>query len=106
MVLDTIIDTEVTTTGSRVKVYTLPSGKVAYLKNLIIYNGSSSDAVVEIFSGDSTDDGNYRILTVKVAAGENVILTESMVGGRKAIHDIYVQTDQQPIRVSGALDLK
>lgn len=106
MVKDFIPDTEITVTGSRVKIYTLPSGKVAYLLNMIITNNATSDATVEIYSGSATDTGNYRILTVKVPANSSIVLDKDDLEGRKAIHDIYVQTDVQPIRVSGALDLK
>jgi len=106
MVLDFIPDTEITTTGSKQKIYTLPSGKVAYLLNLIITNNATSDATVELYSGDTGDTGNYRILTVKVPANSTIVLNEQDLKGRKAIHNIYVQTDVQPIRISGGLDLK
>lgn len=106
MVLDFAPEKEITTVGSRVKVYSLPAGKVAYLLNIIITNLSTADAKVELYSGDVGDTGEYRILTVKVPAGETIVLDEKDLKGRKAIHSIYVVTDQQPIRLSLGVDLR
>ena len=104
-VIDTIPDTEITTTGSGVKIYTRPDKKVVYMKNITITNLASSAATVEIWSGDPTASGSYRIMTVVVGATSTEALGKE-IEGRKSIYDIYVVTDQQPRRVSGAVELR
>lgn len=106
MMLDFIRDTVITTVNTRVKVYTKPSGKVAYLKSLIIVNKAAALATVEVYSGSDTDAGNYRLLTITVATNETKVLDRDVLEGFKAIHNIYVLTDQQPIRVSGTIELR
>ena len=105
MARDFVPDTEITTTGTRVKVYSLPANKVAYLLNIVITNTSGAAATVEIYSGSDTDTGNYRILTVYVPNGMTAVLSKDDLEGRKAIHDIYVKTDQA-IRISMGLELR
>ena len=104
--IDTIPDIKITTTGSGVKIYTLPGGMVAYLKNLTITNSSSSNATVSIYSGNPSGSSKYGLITIIVEAGTTVTLGEKEIGGRKAIDDIYVVTDQQPINISGAVELR
>jgi len=106
MVLDTIPEKEITTTGSAQKIYTLPSGKTAYLRTLSITNLATANATVEIWSGSGASGEDYRIMTLVVSAGSTLVLGKGDLEGRKAIKDIYVVTDQQPIRVSGSVELR
>jgi len=106
MMLDFIRDTVITAVNTRVKVYSKPSDKVVYLRSLIIVNKATALATVEVYSGSDTDVGNYRLLTVTVGANETRILDRNVLEGFKAIHSIYVLTDQQPIRVSGTVELR
>jgi len=98
---------EITATGTKVKVLTVPSGKVAELVTLIITNKAAADATVDIFSGDMTDTNyDYQITSIIVKTGDTKNLNHNDLKGLKAIKDIYVQTDQQPIRVTIVADIK
>jgi len=97
----------ITTTGSPQPLLKIPSDSIAELKQLIISNGASATATVELRSGDGSDsDYDYTILKVKVEAGKTVNLSKSDLEGFRAIKDIYVVTDQQPIEVSIVVDAK
>jgi len=102
--IDTIPDTEIATASTATKIYEIPPGMRAYLRNLIITNLATSAATVEIWSGSGTGSA-YRIATVRVAAGDTLALAKE-IEGRVAIEDIYVISDQTPVRVSGAVELE
>lgn len=103
--IDTIPDTEITTTGTGVRIYSIPEGMVAYLKNITLTNLAASAATIELWSGDPTSGTSYRIVTIVVAATSTEALARE-IEGRKLIDDLYIVTDQQPIRVSGAVELE
>ena len=97
----------ITTTGSAQLLLKIPSDSIAELKQLIISNGASATATVELRSGDGSDSNyDYTILKVKVDAGKSINLNEKDLEGFRAIKDIYVVTDQQPIDVSIVVDAK
>ena len=97
----------ITTTGSAQLLLKIPSDSIAELKQLIISNGASATATVELRSGDGSDsDYDYTILKIKVDAGKSINLNEKDLEGFRAIKNIYVVTDQQPIDVSIVVDAK
>jgi hypothetical protein len=95
----------ITTTGSAQKVLGLPANSRAELKAVVLSNGASATARVQIRSGDGSATEDYNILIVRVPAGSNVVLDEKQLRGFVAIKDIYVVTDQQPLDVCIAVDV-
>lgn len=98
---------EVTVANSPVKVMSVPSGSFAEIKSIIITNKAAAAATVDIMSGDGTNaDYDYKLLSVIVQAGATLVLDRNVVEGLKAIRDIYVQSDQQPVVVTIIADIK
>ena len=98
---------EITATATMVKLLTVPEGKVAEIVTLIVTNKAAADATVDLFSGDMTNATyDYQITSIVVRAGDTRVLDHNDLKGLKAIRDIYIQTDQQPIRVTLVADIK
>lgn len=93
--------TQVTSTGSPVKVLGVPENTVAYLRALVVTNEAASPAKVTIMSGDGSDtDYDYTIMTLIVPASSTIVLDRTDLEGFHATKDIYVVTDQQPVDVA------
>ena len=103
--LDVIPLTDVGGGAGRVKVYTLPEGKKAYLVSLIITNTSGLDAVVTVYSGSAADAGNYGLMKLYVPNNATVVLNREDMDGMVVVHDIYVESTQN-VSVSGTVDLR
>ena len=63
--------------------YTSPTGKTAYIKNLILSNTSASAVVVTIWKTIGTD--HRRIIKKSIAAGESLALTGYVLTESEAI---------------------
>lgn len=97
---------DVKTTGSPVKILSVPDGKTAELVTLFIANPGTATANVTIMSGDGSDPVyDYVIVSLTVPAGSTVNYCHRDLKGLRAIKDIYVTTDAE-VKVTVVADVK
>jgi hypothetical protein len=86
------------------ELFSVPDPYVAYLKRLSVSNGAAASATVQVIYYNGT--AKKPVLTLKVAAGESVVLKEDELPLEGCPTKIAVSTDQQPITVDWSVELE
>jgi hypothetical protein len=92
-----------TATGES-ELFTVPDPYVAFLRRLSVTNLAAAPATVQVvyYNGPASKP----VLTLRVAPGETLVLSEDEVPLEGCPTRIAVVTDQQPLSVDASLELE
>jgi hypothetical protein len=98
-----LISTTITATGEST-IYSVPDPYIAFLRRLIVSNGATALATVQIICYNG--DAKKPVLTLKVPAGQTLILSEDSLPVEACPTRIALSTDQQPLNVDVSIELE
>jgi hypothetical protein len=99
-----ISDSKTITVTGESDLFSVPDPYVAYLKRLSVSNSATALATVQVIYYNGT--AKKAVLTLKVAAGETVVLKEDELPLEGCPTKIAVSTDQQPITIDWSIELE
>jgi hypothetical protein len=99
-----VSDSKTLTTTGESDLLSVPDPYVAYLRRLSVSNGAAALATVQVVYYNGA--AKKPVLTLKVAAGETVVLREDELPLEGCPTKLAASTDQQPLVVDYSIELE